>query len=177
MTHNVFAGLLLAASILTFPREGQAQRPFTAGLAAGAAIPVADLAESHRVGYHAAAHVGFRVPLVPVSVRVEGFYAMHGAKAKDIVGVHDGGIRILGGTANVVYGFRRVGARPYVIAGAGIYNQSYIRGSVTDLGFNGGVGARFQLAGVEIFAEARLHRISDDDRQFQFVPITFGIEF
>jgi hypothetical protein len=171
------AGLLAGAVLLACATTGEAQRPLSFGVSAGAAIPVSDLSESHKTGFNAAAHIGFNVPVLPVTARLEGFYSSFPARAEDIVGLRDGGIRIAGATGNVVYSFSGLGVRPYIIAGAGVYNSSYIRGSTTDPGFNAGLGARFALAGFDAFAEARLHRISDDDRQFQFVPVTFGIEF
>ncbi len=165
MRRRVLARLIAGAALLAHATEGEAQKTLGFGISAGAVIPVTDLSESHKTGFYAGGHIGFNVPVLPVAARLEGFYSNVPARAEDIVGLRDGGIRIAGAIANVVYGFGGLGVRPYVIAGAGAYNSSYVRGSTTDLGFNGGLGARFRLARLEAFTEARLHRISDGDRQ------------
>lgn len=173
----VRAGFIIGAAFLAAAMESEAQKPLSFGISAGAALPVSDLSESHAIGFNAGAHVSFNVPVLPVAVRLEGSYSTFPARAEDIVGLRDGGIRIAGAAGNVVYSFGGLGMRPYIIAGAGVYNSSYIRGSTTDIAFSGGLGSRFTLGGFDSFAEARLHRISDDDRNFRFMPVTFGVDF
>lgn len=156
------------------PAASRAQALFSAGISAGPSMPISDLSESHKIGYNAAAYVGLNIPVVPVSLQLEGFWSRFGPRAVGIVG--GGRMRIAGGNLNLVYDFGGTGIRPYLIAGVGVYNSSYISGSRVNLGYNAGTGTKFQLAGFGTFVEARLHMLRDD-RRFRFLPVTFGVEF
>ncbi len=170
---KTLAGLVFGTALLVVAMPCEAQRPFGGGISAGVSIPISDLSKSHETGYNAAAHVRINLPILPLTLRLEGFYNKLGARVEDIVG--DPGFRIAGGNLDLIYTFGGMPIRPYVIGGAGFYNVKYIRGSSTDVGFNAGLGAKFRLARVGTFAEARLHMIRDE-RRFQFVPMTFGFE-
>jgi hypothetical protein len=91
--------------------------------------------------------------------------------------------------------------RPYALGGIGFYNstvdQAFAFGtdaasfddSKGSLGFNGGIGVRFQFVGFSSFVEARYHHVtkgraelSEETEEFEwksasYVPITFGISF
>jgi hypothetical protein len=172
---KVVAGVVCAA-ILLGGSNAEAQRPISVGISAGAVFPLADLRESHNVGHNVAAHLQLRLPRVPLALRVDGFWNVFTSRTPDIE-VDGGRMRIAGGTANAVYELVGSRARPYLIAGVGAYNQKFARRTSIDYGFNAGVGGRFRLAGLNTFAEARFHRISGFDVQFQFIPVTVGIEF
>lgn len=167
------SAFLVGAALVAGASTAEAQRPFTVGLSAGAAIPLSDLSDSHKVGYNAAAHLGINMPASPVGFRLEGFYNKFAVQEELL----DADLRIAGGNVNITYAFGGMGLRPYLIGGVGSYNVKLDGGaSRTDFGINAGVGANFQLSGLGTFVEARLHTISGDP-QMQFVPITFGIEF
>lgn len=169
---RILAVFVVGAALTTAASTAEAQRPFSIGLSAGAAIPLSDLSDSHKVGYNAAAHLGINMPASPIGFRLEGFYnSFQGDFMNEEA-------RIAGGNVNITYAFGGTGMRPYVIGGVGSYNvkRNDIPPSRTDFGINAGVGAKFQLSGLGTFVEARLHTISGDD-QLQYVPITFGIEF
>lgn len=172
---RILSVLAVGAAMMAAASTAEAQRPLTIGLSGGAAIPLSDLSDSHKVGYNAAAHLGINMPASPVGFRLEGFYNKFAGQDEGVFRNED--IRVAGGNVNVLYNFGGVGLRPYVIGGVGSYNVKADGGqSSTDFGINAGVGAKFQLAGFGTFVEARLHTISGDP-ELQYVPITFGIEF
>lgn len=169
---------LAAASATT----AQAQRMYSVGVSAGAAMPTGDFGEVSSMGYNVTGSVGLSVPALPVSFRIDGMLNQFSFKEVD-----DLGTRIIGANANVVYAFPGLAVRPYVIGGAGMYNMKATGDgieseSVTEFGLNGGLGAQFSLSGFKTFAEARLHHVmSKDDASgapnMQFSPISFGIMF
>jgi hypothetical protein len=68
----------------------------------------------------------------------------------------------------------------YVIGGVGAYNSKASTAgspSETDFGFNVGAGLNIPLTGFGTYAEVRFHHVAGDNRNFQFIPITFGIKF
>ncbi len=79
--------------------------------------------------------------------------------------------------------------RPYLIGGAGIYNER-LSATATDqngtssgsaseskFGFNLGGGVTIPLSGFDTFIEARYHRVTGQDGTTAFVPITVGVMF
>ena len=102
-------------------------------------------------------------------------------------------LRIIDGTANVVYTFgAALPTKFYLIGGVGVYNERFsdpnsdIHADGTKFGFNGGVGFKFQLTGFATFIEARYHNVINgsavgvDDsnaKSLQFVPVSVGITF
>lgn len=175
MRSMTLAGFIAGSTLLAAAAPCVAQRPVTLGVAVGAAVPVSDLSESHTTGYHVAAHLGIEPSSLPFGVRLEGFYNVFGARVEEIVG--DARFRVVAGSVNLVHPLGATSIRPYLIGGVGVYNAKYIRYSTTaDVGFNAGLGTRFQAAGFKAFAEARLHLIRED-QPFWFVPVTLGIEF
>jgi hypothetical protein len=172
---RILSAFVLGAALTVGGSTAEAQRPFTVGLSGGAAIPLSDLSDSHKVGYNAAAHLGINMPASPIGFRLEGFYNKFAGQDLTVGSVPD--LRIAGGNVNITYAFGGTGMRPYVIGGVGSYNiKPDVGASATEFGINAGLGAKFQLSGLGTFVEARLHTVSGDD-QIQFVPITFGIEF
>jgi opacity protein-like surface antigen len=169
----VVAGVSLAGAQLS----AQAPKPFTIGIAGGAAIPLGDLADLYNTGYNGTASLGLSSFGSPIGLRFEGMY-------NKILGRDDVGnppdARIVAGTANLVYGLPGVGIRPYLIGGAGYYGLKPDVDNIESenkLGLNGGLGAMFPLSGFNTFVEARLHHVFTDVSSTQFVPVTFGILF
>ena len=159
----------------------------------GATVPLSDLSDFNKTGWNAGALVTIGVPLVPVSFRIDGQWQQMQAKS----GVpFPADLRIIDGTANVVYTFgAALPTKFYLIGGLGVYNERFkdpdtdISASGTKFGLNAGVGFKFQLTGFATFIEARYHNVihgtdvgggdasGGDVRSLQFIPITVGITF
>jgi hypothetical protein len=90
---------------------------------------------------------------------------------------------VTGALANIVYAFPGTSAKPYILAGAGLYNsRTDVAGAKaqSNVGFNAGLGATFAFGPFATFVESRYHSISRSAAKggvFQFVPITFGLLF
>jgi hypothetical protein len=73
--------------------------------------------------------------------------------------------------------------RPYLLAGAGIYNHklhgddvaSSDTDSQTDFGVSGGLGLNVAVGRVGLFAESRFHNVFADGRDLQYVPVLVGV--
>ncbi|MEO7857317.1 MAG: hypothetical protein ABIU76_09970 [Gemmatimonadaceae bacterium] len=148
-------------------------------LAGGLALPVSDLKDGADAGYNAAIGLNFGAPLVPFGARIEG--AINGFNFKNNV---NGDVRILNVTANGIFNL----GMPYLIGGLGYYNRRIkfenlgvsSSDSESAAGINIGGGIRLPLGTLSPFAEIRYHAmLGDKDKQanFQFIPITFGIQF
>jgi hypothetical protein len=159
----VFGALLVAAPTL------HAQASFS--IAAGASVPTGDAAEVVKMGYNATVGVGFKPPLAPIGVRVEGMFnsfEFDGPEASQ---------RVMALTGNGTY---TILPQLYAIGGVGMYNsKASVDGaeSSTDFGFNIGAGLNIPLTGFGTYVEARYHHIPVEGGSFTFLPITFGIKF
>jgi len=193
-------GLVLSAAAAPVSAQAIVSSPVRFGIMGGATAALSDLGDQNKTGWNAGALVSIGVPLVPVSFRVDGqWQQMNG---KDIIINEVGGgtssypnVRIIDGTANVVYTFgAALPTKFYLIGGAGVYNvrfsdpdDSDVHASGTKFGLNAGVGFKFQLTGFATFIEARYHNVFkgsavgniDDSnaKSLQFVPISVGITF
>ena len=165
------AGLLAAA-----PAAATAQ---SVSLAGGLALPVSDLKDGVDAGYNAAIGLNFGAPLVPFGARIEG--AINGFNFKNNV---NGDVRIVNVTANGIFNL----GMPYLIGGIGYYNRRIkidelgLRSTSSEsaAGINLGGGIRLPLGTLSPFAEIRYHAMlgsKDKAANFQFIPITFGIQF
>jgi len=185
MKRSAFAMAAIALALTASASTAQAQRPVSFGIAAGASVPTGDLGDGTSLGYNLTGSVGYSMPAMPVSFRVDGMWNQLSAK-------EDGfpGLRTLSVTGNVAYTLPGVAVRPYVIAGAGMYRSSLTDlpdgvevESSNDFGVNGGLGVRFALGGLSTYAEARFHNVflkdeaSGEKSSMQFSPISFGIQF
>ena len=175
---RVFMGLVVAGvSLAGAQLSAQSAKPLTIGLAAGAAIPLGDLADLYNTGYNGTVSLGLSSFGSPIGLRFEGMY--NKVLGRDDVG-NPPDARIVAGTANLVYALPGVGIRPYLIGGAGYYGLKPDVDNIESenkLGLNGGIGAMFPLSGFNTFIEARLHHVFTDVSSTQFVPVTFGILF
>ena len=183
-------GLILSAAAAPVSAQAIVSSPVRFGIMGGATIPLSDLSDFNKTGWNAGALVTIGVPLVPVSFRVDGQWQQ--LQHKDVEFPAD--LRIIDGTANVVYTFgAALPTKFYLIGGVGVYNERFkdpasdVSVSGTKFGLNAGVGFKFQLTGFATFIEARYHNVihgsdvgdtnSADVRSLQFVPITVGITF
>lgn len=168
--------LAVAAFVAVAPVAAQAQASF--GIAAGASVPNGDFKTGFETGYHLMATLGISPPALPVGLRIDGMWNEFNAK-----GTASTKARILGVNANAVLSMPgAMVLSPYLIGGIGMYNTSLSPKPVgfessNDIGFNGGAGIKFGLAGFGAFAEARFHSISSDGGSTRFIPITFGLTF
>jgi hypothetical protein len=165
-------------SLIGVRLSAQASKPVTIGIAAGAAIPIGDLADVYNTGYNGTVSLGLSSLGTPIGIRFEGMYNKF--LGRDDVSRNEPDARVVAGTANIVYGLPGVGIRPYLIGGAGYYG---LKPDVPNIesenkfGLNGGIGAMFPLSGFNTFVEARFHHVFTDVSSTQFIPVTFGILF
>jgi opacity protein-like surface antigen len=184
-------GLIISAAAAPVSAQAIVSSPVRFGIMGGATVPLSDLSDFDKTGWNAGALVTIGVPLVPVSFRIDGQWQQLDHKS----GVEfPADLRIIDGTANVVYTFgAALPTKFYVIGGIGAYNERFkdpdtdVSASGTKFGLNAGVGFKFQLTGFATFIEARYHNVihgtdvgdtsSGDARSLQFIPITVGITF
>lgn len=157
------------------------------GVSIGATVPLGDFGDANNAGYHFGGHVTTGGGYLPGSVRLEVIHnrMKHDASSANTL--------VTSGTVNAELSGASGGtAVPYGIVGVGgYYIQTALRGptpgatrydNVTSIGFNGGAGIRFPLAGFDAFIEARLHWMKTDDEEFfgssaTYMPLAFGIRF
>jgi opacity protein-like surface antigen len=146
--------------------------PFQIGGAAGIAFPSGDLGDVASTGYNVTLAVGYKPALMPIGVRVEAAYNEFGAEA----GFRK--INVPAFTGNLVYALPSVSFSPYIIGGAGLYtpNTDVGGGRQNQFGFNVGGGVKIPLSSsFETFVEARYNRVSVDNGNLSFIPVTVGI--
>lgn len=149
--------------------------PFQIGASAGIAFPTSDLGEIANTGYNVTVALGYKPALTPIGVRLEAAYNQFGLK--DV----DGNVNIPAFTGNLVYSLPSVSFSPYVIGGAGLYRTNVDidgGGSAGEnrFGFNVGGGIKIPLSSsFETFVEARYNRVTVDNGNMSFIPISVGI--
>jgi len=167
-------------ALVAAPRVSNAQlgvlKPFSIGIAGGAAQPMSDLKTSSNLGYNGTVAMGINLPFIPVGLRVDGAYNQFGQKT--------GGtkLHVMSATGNVVWKLPNIGVAPYLIGGAGLYIPTVTASglpsaSENHFGWNAGAGVNLPLTVVKAFVEARYNSVSVNGGTMQFVPLTFGIMF
>jgi opacity protein-like surface antigen len=168
-------------ALVAAPRVSNAQlgvlKPFSIGIAGGAAQPMSDLKTSTDIGYNGTVAMAINLPFIPVGLRVDGAYNQFGQKAGVPAKLH-----VASATGNVVWRLPSIGISPYLIGGAGLYRSTAtVTGSPSqsdnNLGWNAGAGINLPLSVFHAFVEARYNRISTTGGSMEFVPVTFGIMF
>lgn len=192
-------GLALSATVASVSAQALVSSPVRFGIMGGATVPLSDLRDYNKTGWNAGALVSIGVPLVPVSFRVDAqWHQLSGKNFSQQAGAggstQNADLRVIDGTANVVYTFgAALPTKFYLIGGAGVYNvrfkdpSSDVSASGTKFGLNAGVGFKFQLTGFATFIEARYHNVihgtavgtdnASNAKSLQFVPISVGITF
>jgi hypothetical protein len=156
-------------------------------LGAGASVPLSDFGDVAKTGYHGLVGISFAPSSFPLGFQFDGQY--HRLKQEASVGNRTN--QIIMGTGNLIYKFKTSEDskfRPYLIAGAGIYNFKLVSGddvagpgvgntgnTTTDFGLNAGAGFDIKAGGVGFFAEGRFHDVFSDGPNTKFIPITVGI--
>ena len=146
--------------------------PFQIGGAAGIAFPTGDLGQAVNTGYNVTFMVGYKPMLTPIGVRLEAAYNEFGGQ--------DGfeKLNIPAFTGNLVYTLPGVSFSPYIIGGAGLYtpNIGVNNDRENHFGFNIGGGIKIPLSSsFETFVEARYNKVSVDNLNVSFIPVTVGI--
>ena len=170
----------VVASTVTLSSAAAAQTfgsPLTFGIAGGVSIPLGDFADFAGTGWHAGGLVEWNTPTSPIGVRAEGVYHKFGEKGENYPSM-------IAGLVNLVWNFpmtQPYTVRPYLIGGAGIYDERCDGcPSQTKAGLNGGGGITIPLTGFSTFVEARFHIVFDSNTSQSnstFVPISVGIHF
>lgn len=172
------ASALGAALVLGLPAAARAQVTF--GLGGGFTSPTSRLSDGYKSGYNVLATLGVSI------LRVDAMFNQLEDKADP-----SGHTQIWTVNANLVGNLLPSSSLvvPYLIAGAGYYNNQYRvtvngstivgTGSVTyhDFGLNGGAGVKVHLSGFGVFGEVRYHYVFQEGFHSQFIPITVGITF
>ncbi|HEX6533090.1 MAG TPA: outer membrane beta-barrel protein [Gemmatimonadaceae bacterium] len=183
----IAAAVLVAASNAPLAAQAIVGSPVRFGIAGGATVPIGDLKDASKTGWHAGALVDIGLPLVPIGFRVDGMWNQLGKKTfADGTEIKN---RVIYGTADALYTFgSMLPTKFYLIGGIGVYN---LKGEVnnspvlgtdvsdtqTKFGVNAGAGLRFQLTGFSTFIEARWHDIFTSGSSTQMIPISVGLTF
>ncbi len=179
------AAFLAGALATAAATPARAQLAF--GLGGGAAIPVGSLDNSYNVGYNALATLGVRVPAFPLGFRADAMFDQMPLKASTGFSGNTQIYSLTGNAVLMVPGPHIVS--PYLIGGAGYYNDHYrvvvsggsvaAGGSTTNnnFGVNGGAGIKLGVSTFSVFAEARYHYVFNGGAHYQFVPVTVGVMF
>jgi hypothetical protein len=177
----------LSAACVALPLS-RAHAQLTLAVGGGASWPVGSLGDSFVTGYNVLASLGVGLPSWPVGLRLDGMFNQMNHKA----GVPVGNLQLWTVNANLVYNivpFREAGITPYILGGAGYYNNSYhISASgasvgaggnthANNFGLNGGLGLKAGVSTLSVFVESRFHYIFMSGGHAEFVPLTAGIIF
>lgn len=179
--------VITIAAVLTAFNAGNASAQVGFLVGGGLTVPTGDLADEEffnaNTGFNAIAGVDITMPASPVDFRLEAGFTQFGIEG------FDANWRVLSGGAAAVLNLPMVGASPYLIGGAGIYNQKATGDEVdddeeseTDLGINIGAGVGIPLMGIRgLFGEVRFHNIfsKDDDTGMpntNFISFTIGLK-
>jgi hypothetical protein len=190
----------LGTSGLLAPRSAAAQSGGGLGGSIGANVPVADYGDAAKLGLVLNGFAELR-PTQALGLRAELFWSrsdIENPLVRDAGSVTlgpefrnaTGDVDLVGASADLLIALRGGAVQPYLIGGAGVFRRRVsqdvlgavdefrdLRESDTDVGFNGGVGLRFWLAGVAAFAEARYYSVATPGTRTNFVPVTVGFTF
>jgi opacity protein-like surface antigen len=121
MWRSAIAGVILAAGSVPLSAQVAVSRPVRFGIAGGATVPVSDISDFSKTGWHAGALVEAGVPLFPWGLRVDAMWNQLGEKDTEFGTVKN---RIIDGTVNATYAFGGLSVTKfYLIGGLGIYNM------------------------------------------------------
>jgi Outer membrane protein beta-barrel domain len=165
--------LTLTAVVVVRPAAAQSLR---IGIGAGVIAPAGTAVIGDNAGWHVLGKVAVDVPLVPISVRVDGLYGQLS---------HQGGVpghtSIGGVLASLVWHIPTDApqVKPYLLAGAGVYRVQPDTAAITKLAFGVGGGVAFGHAPLHFSVEGRYLsvRASGSSQDFNFIPITGTVSF
>jgi opacity protein-like surface antigen len=182
----ILAVALAGTALVSLPLATRAQvstatKPVEFGIAAGASIPMSDLSDATNTGFNVTGILGFHPQMIPLGVRIDVAYNRFGIKSNG-AGL-TGDFHFTSVTGNLEYSIPSESVSPYLIGGAGLYNQGANinggTGSSNKFGWNLGGGIKLPLSGFDTFLEARYNQIqeSSGNPSLKFIPITFGVLF
>lgn len=163
---------------------GSYANPISFGIFGGGSVPLGDFKNDAGTGWHVGGVLQWNSPSSPFGFRFDGAYHKFGDK-----GGLDTYPSIVNGTINGLWTFPMASStvRPYLIAGAGIYNERCSGcNSQTKPGINGGGGITVPLSGFSTIIEARFHLVFDSQSatgsspaisNTTFIPISVGLLF
>jgi hypothetical protein len=156
-------------------------------LGGGLGIPLDEFDDNAKIGWHGLAAISFVPNGWPVGIQIDGSYQQFSLEDDVVAGFSGLKNRFIMGTGNLVFKFKSSEEstfRPYIIGGAGVYNQKItgsddpndvLPGGTTDFGINVGAGFDFKAGGAGLFVEGRFHDVFNDGTNTKFIPITVGI--
>lgn len=165
------AGLLVTA-LTTFATAATAQT-MRFGVGAGLTAPSGDYATIDKAGWHVLGKVAVDIPLTPFTARVDGVYGQTTHKAPAT-----GHTSLAGGLASLVWHIPTAAPlmKPYLLAGAGVYNVK-ITASETKFAFGAGGGVAVGHGATHFSVEARYVSIKASNASLNFIPITATVTF
>jgi hypothetical protein len=172
-------GIVLFAS-LTFSGSVLGQKSYALELGGGASIPVGKLGDVQDTGYNGIVALAIGAPNIPIGVRFDGTYNNFRDRPSGSTAPN---LRTVGVLGNLLLVFPSATAKPYIVAGGGIYNtksNAPDTKSENSFGFNAGLGMTFGVGPFATFVESRYHSISRKAANggvMQFVPVTIGLLF
>ena len=154
-------------------------------------MPLGDFGDGADLGFHLGGLIEYKPQSFPVNLRGEITYHRNGLKDDYFSGSGfdniDGNFSMLNFVGNAVFPFGDAAstARPYAIGGLGLYrlkasaefNGVDISDTQTKFGINVGGGFTFNLSGFETFVEARFHSVFTEEKNTNFIPLSFGFKF
>jgi outer membrane protein with beta-barrel domain len=177
LKRTLFVAALAGVALVSFEARAQIVKPGSVqfGVAAGASIPVSDLADGVNTGFNGTVTLGFQPTMIPLGIRIDGAYNQWGRKAA----IGSGNVHSTSVTGNLVFKMPGATVSPYAIGGAGWYNLGGSGGGTTlnEFGWNIGGGIAMGLSGFDTFLEARFNQVQTEGTATRFIPITFGVMF
>lgn len=198
-----FAAAILVALCTAAPSSAaqeNARPELSWGLVAGASFPVGGVRRTLKSAPHVGATLEVRTRYPGVSLRLQGTYDSFRAhplvlvidSVGETIGTMTGGMRLLGGTANVVFRapYRDDPVRLYLIGGVDVFRvqrhfeapTEHGRSRYTDrarirTGANAGLGVEVPRERVTAFAELRYHFVRGvlDRSALRVVPLSLGL--
>lgn len=167
------AACWVSQSALT-PVSGAAQTTLAVG--GGVTVPSGDYGDRSSYGRHAMAGLRVGVPAFPVAARFEALY--HRIPGK--VGETNDETMVAGKISAVFSIGLPVGPGLYFLGGLGRYRttQDSSASASSQNGAHGGLGGRFRLLGLGLFAEGQvINRFQATGEGFRHVTVTAGFEF
>lgn len=154
--------------------SGATAQNVAVGLGGGVTLPLRDYHTTDNAGWHLLGKVDINVPESPIDVRVDAMYSQTSQKSPST-----GNTKLAGGTADLVWHIPTAapGVKPFVVAGAGVYNYNPGGGSTTKFTWAAGLGAAIGVGPIRGFAEARYVSIHLPGTALRFVPVTAGLSF
>ena len=180
-------GLMISLATGTEPLGAQGQ--VRAGASAGIAMPSGVLQDQANPGWQAGASLDVWLPEMPASLRVDAAYGRFGFKSTPVGSTErvTGARTIASASLGVSVGSADSlsTAWPYALAGLSVNHIACTGPSAGtsdceaawQMGWNAGLGARFNLFGRRGFADARFHCVSRGVKDLCYLPLTIGLLF